>query len=300
LEDHFGTALLTKDEGGLVPTPFGHSVLEHIRRMDNEANAINRSSASLEQSLAGPVRISATEGLGTHWLPYVMQAFRASHPDILVDLSVDFRTFNLAQREADIALRWMGPGNQNSLIGRKVLEAGFGVFASESVAEKLVDRPVCKDDLAHYDSVVCRLSEGGFFWPKDDDGNHVPFGRVTFVSNNMMSHTNALIAGYGLGIMPLAYVEPEMGLVRFDMQDEERDAHYEDLWIVAHEDLTKSVRIRAVFDFLVDALRKDRAHFMGQGPSIFECGVPLYCGGGEDLSSPNHKHVLTTKELVDG
>lgn len=292
LEQHFGTSLLTKENGTLVPTPFGHSVLEHIRRMDNEANAINRSSASLEQSLAGPIRISSTEGLGTHWLPYVMQAFRAAHPDILVDLSVDFRTFNLAQREADIALRWMGPGNQNSLIGRKVVECAFGLFAAKSYIETLDQLPQSKPDLVNYDSVICRLSDiDEYLWPKDENGDRFPMGRMTFVSNNLMAHTNAIIAGYGIGIMPLAYVEPEMNLVKLDLIDEPED-HLEDLWIVAHEDLTKSVRIRAVFDFLVDALQKDRAHYLGLAPSIFECGAPLSCGNGMQDDPVPHKHRL--------
>lgn len=302
LEEHFGTALLTKEEGALVPTPFGHSVLEHIRRMSKEASAINRSSASLENALAGPVRISATEGLGTHWLPYVMQAFRASHPDILVDLSVDFRTYNLAQREADIALRWMGPGNQNSLIGRKVVEVGFGIYAAQSYLDQNKGKIDVKADLIQHDNVVCRLADDSLLWPKDEDGNSLPLGRVTFSSNNLMAHTNALVAGYGVGIMPVCYVMPEMNLVKLDLKDDE-DIHLEDLWIVAHEDLTKSLRIRAVFDFLVDALRKDRAHFVGSGPSIFECGAQLYCSPVDNLPAPapkpGQKPALSTpKELV--
>ncbi len=292
LEEHFGTPLLTKQDGQLAPTPFGHSVLENIRRMDREANAIKRSSASLEQSLAGPVRISATEGLGTHWLPPVMQAFRASHPDLLVDITVDFRSINLAQREADIALRWMGPGNQNSLIGRKVLEAGFGMFAAESYLQQRPEPITSKADLVNHDSVICTLSDDGYLWPKDDDGNSLPSGRVTFKSNNLMAHYNGIVSGYGVGIMPLAYIEPELQITRILPEE----THLEDLWIVAHEDLTKSVRIRAVFDFLVDALKKDRAHFLGEAPSIFECGVPKVCG---ESNSPDHQHVLVDKDLVE-
>ncbi len=290
MEEHFGTPLLTKQVGQLVPTPFGHSVLEHIRRMNKEANAIRRSSASLEQSLAGPVSISATEGLGSHWLPHVMQVFRASHPDLLVDVSVDFRTFNLAQREADIALRWMGPGNQNSLIGRKVVEAGFGLFASHAYLERRPEPLTNKLGLVDHDNVVCQISETAYLWPKDEDKNALPFGRVTFKSNNLMAHINAIIAGYGIGIIPLSYILPEMNLVRL-LPD---DTHFEDLWIVAHEDLTKSVRIRAVFDFLVDALRKDRAHFHGDAPSIFEQGLNLFCGDGEPIDDPAHRHSLNS------
>ena len=79
LEDHFGTPLLKRENGSLIPTVFGTSMLDHIRRMQDEASAIDRSSATLEDSLSGVVRLSATEGVGTNWLPSVMQVLSLIH-----------------------------------------------------------------------------------------------------------------------------------------------------------------------------------------------------------------------------
>ena len=158
LEDHFKTRLLTKEAGKLVPTTFGNSILDHVRRMQDEAAAIDRSSATLENSLAGVVRMAATEGLGTAWLPDVMQMFRASHPDVLIDLGIGFRNYNLAQREADIALRWMGPGEQNSLIGRKVATVTFGLFASEDYIARR-GMPNSLEDLKDHDGVVASIMD---------------------------------------------------------------------------------------------------------------------------------------------
>jgi len=291
LEDHFGTPLLTKDGGGLVPTAFGHSMLDHIRRMFNEASAIDRSSASLEQSLAGPVRISATEGLGDNWLPFAMQAFRAAHPDLLIDMNIGFETVNLAQREADIALRWMGPGNQNSLIGRKVVDCGFGMYASRDYITRRPDPLNIISDVTNHDCVVMDGSDAGRLWPKSDDGVILPFGRLTFNSNSLAAHTSAIIAGYGIGTLPVCMVEPEMNLVRILPNY----THHEGLWIVAHEDLTRSVRVRAVFDFLVDAIQKDRGFFYSGTQSIFGTVFSMRCGfDGKD--NPNHQHVLATPD----
>lgn len=293
LEEQFKTALLKKEKGVLVPTAFGHSVLDHIRRMETEASAIDRSSASLEQSLAGPVRISTTEGVGTDWLPGVMQVFRTAHPDLLLDLSVDFRTFNLAQREADIALRWLGPGSQNSLIGRKVAEVGFGLFASESYLERRPEPVNSKADLAAHDSVAVHMSQEDYLWPKDENGVIVPMGRLTFKANNLAAHKNAILTGYGIGILPIGFVSSGMGLKRV-LPDH---THHEDLWIVAHEDLTKSIRIRAVFDFLVDAIVKDRGFFYSGAPSIFEDIEKLQCGidGANDSA---HVHITTARDVA--
>lgn len=274
LEIHFGTPLFTRHDGKLIPTSFAHSMLDHIRRMDNEASAINRSSASLERSLAGPVRISVTEGVGTHWLPKAMQAFRQSHPDILIDIDVSGTTSNLAQREADIALRWMGPGHQNSLIARKTVSASFAIYAAQSYAEK-TDAPLHSiSHIKDHDAVIYYPSQELELWPQDEDENYYPYKRLTFRSNNLMSHFHGVINGYGIGALPMTFVTPEMNLQRiFD----DYGVNQEDLWIVAHEDISKSVRIRAVFDFLVEALLKDRDYFAAKTQSQFG-GYPFYYG----------------------
>lgn len=262
-EARFGAPLLTKEEGRLAPTEFGFLVLDHVRRMEAEADAITRSSATLEHSLVGPVMITASEGIGDFWLPAIMQRFRKDNPDIVVDVNIDFRAANLAQREADIALRWMGPGTQNSLIGRRVTSFGFGLYASKAYLDER-GTPTSPEDLLDHNGV--RLNIGPqIFWPLDENGNTVPIPRTVFRTNNLMAHFNAVLAGYGIGMVGHAAQAAELGLVRV-LPDLTRE---EDLWVVAHEDLKKSARVRAAFDFIVDALQKDNEHFKTGAPSVF-------------------------------
>ena len=287
LEDHFGTPLLKKEDGELVPTTFGHSMLDHIRRMQDEAAAIDRSSATLEDSLAGVVRLSATEGIGTLWLPAVLQMFRASHPDILIDLGIGFKNYNLAQREADIALRWMGPGDQNSLIGRKVATATFGLFASESYLQKN-GAPQSLEDLKNHDGVMATIMDNKQLWLMDNNKQpHYLPGRVTFQTNSIWAFDEAIANGYGIGALPLcsACVSGKDTMRRVLPNV----AQQEDLFLVAHEDLRRSARIRAVFDFLVEAFSQDAAFFLNGGTSVFE-DAALACGG-VNADKPDHAHV---------
>jgi len=263
LEARFGAPLLTKEDGKLAPTEFGYLVLDHVRRMESEADAITRTSATLEHSLVGPVMITASEGIGDFWLPAIMQRFRKDNPDIVVDVNIDFRAANLAQREADIALRWLGPGTQNSLIGRRVTSFGFGLYAAQSYLDE-TGMPETPEDLLDHNGV--RLNIGPqIFWPLDENGNTVPMPRTVFRTNNLMAQFNAVLAGYGIGMVGHAALAVEMGLVRV-LPDLSRE---EDLWVVAHEDLKKSARVRAAFDFIVDALQQDHAHFRTGAPSVF-------------------------------
>lgn len=287
LEDHFGTSLLKRKNGQLIPTNFGQSMLDHIRRMQNEASAIDRSSATLEDSLSGVVRLSATEGVGTSWLPGVMQNFRREHPDVLVDIGIGFQSFNLAQREADIALRWRSPGDQNSLIGRKVAEVGFGMFASPDYLDRM-GAPETLADLSKHDGVYAQIMDGKSLWLTDNDGNlvHTP-KRVTFNTNSIWAFDQALVHGYGIGVLPMCgFINKDLGLVRVLPEV----VHQESLFLVAHQDLKRSMRIRAVFDYLVTAFKKDAEFFKGLSTSEFDCETFGPASGHNMLPPRTHRH----------
>jgi len=267
LEDHFGTPLLKRENGSLIPTVFGTSMLDHIRRMQDEASAIDRSSATLEDSLSGVVRLSATEGVGTNWLPSVMQVFRGSHPDILIDVGIGFQNFNLAQREADIALRWFSPGEQNSLIGRKVADVNFGMFASADYIAKR-GMPQNLDELSEHDGVLASIMDGKILWMLNDDGKVINMPkRITFQTNSIWAFNEALQQGYGIGILPIVGAHGTGTSSLIPVLPE--ITHSEALYLVAHQDLKRSTRIRAVFDFLVSAFKKDADYFTHGKPSQF-------------------------------
>ena len=271
LEDHFGTPLLRRRDGQLTPTTFGQSMLDHIRRMQDEAAAIDRSSATLEDSLSGVVRLSATAGIGTAWLPGVMQRFRAEHPDVLVDIGIGFESFNLAQREADIALRWKSPGEQNSLIGRKVADVTFGLFASPQYLD-LAGSPETPDELSQHEGVVATIMDGKMLWLMDEETEepiHLP-KRITFRSNSIWAFYEGLEQGYGIGMLPINAADRDSRhLVRVMPEVEHKEA----LYLVAHQDLKRSARIRAVFDYLVEAFRQDARFFQSGGESVFSPGL---------------------------
>ena len=266
LEGEFGGPLLRKEDGRLVPTAFGTKVLEHVQRMNDEAAAIVRSGASLENALSGPIRISASQGLGEHWLPYAMQDFREGHPDILIEAGIGMHEANLAQREADIALRWMGPGTQNSLIGRKVVTFGFGLYASPQYLERF-GTPKSLAEVADHDGVTTTMDGEDLLWKNITDGNAIMPRRFAFRSDSIEAHKRAIEAGFGIGPMPHCGLD-DTNVVRV-LPDFEVCV---DLWVVAHEDLKKSTRIRAAFDFLIEALQADSGHFRHGEASCFSGG----------------------------
>ncbi|PHR59246.1 MAG: hypothetical protein COA47_09800 [Robiginitomaculum sp.] len=257
LEQNIGAPLLQKTSSGLAPTEMGVRVLDHVRHMDREAEAIGRSSAARDQVLAGEVTVSATQGIGDHWLPDALFDFNQQYPEIRLVVDVSSQMANLARREADIALRWMGPGNQNSLIGRKVITTGFGLYASEVYLEKN-GIPKTFADLANHTGVSIQLGDNSLVWPGKLDDIAISPKNVAFRSNSFNAHQTAIAAGYGIG--SLAHVQAswsdELVQVLPDFET------MQDLWIVAHDDLARNKRIRLVFDYLIERLREDQTHFL--------------------------------------
>ncbi len=258
LEEQFGAPLLTKSGNQLVPTELGQAILGRVRRMNEEAAAIARTSAA--QAMTGSVKISSSEGIAD-WLPHAMRTFCDENPTILIETDVNTHAVNLAQHEADIALRWMGPGPQNSLIGRKVLTVGMGLYAASDYIQRH-GRPLNLTDMAEHHCVMLQFDNGTAFWPDELD---TPDTRQTgYKSNSMTAHVQAVQAGHGIGLLPICMAE-NTPMERVLPQCEVS----EDLWVVAHQDLRKNPRVRAVYDYIVGALRRDRSFFAKGTPSIF-------------------------------
>jgi len=260
LEEQMGGALLRKTSSGLAPTAIGIKVLEHVRKMDHEAHAITRSTAAQDHGLHGSVTISASQGLGDMWLPIALRSFHEANPEIQLIVDVNVEQVNLARREADIALRWRGPGTQNSLIGRKVISVGFGLYAATSYLDK-VEPPKTLEDLGTHAAIAMRFGEDSPFWPISLSEISTPPERTAFYSNNYLTHNAAITAGYGIGKLAHIHASGLQGVERV-LPDHET---VQDLWIVTHDDLSRTRRIRLVFDYLIKALTDDHQYFRSGG-----------------------------------
>src|SRR5690606_29630741 len=106
-----------------------------------------------EQGLAGVVTISALDGIGVTVLPHLLAELRGRHPDLLIHLDISSRQANLVRREADIAVRLGRPGDQASLIARRVAEIGMGFYAAPAYLDAR-GRPQRISDLSGHDAVT--------------------------------------------------------------------------------------------------------------------------------------------------
>ena len=248
LEAHFGATLFLRGRQGLQPTKSALLIADHVAGISIEADAIGLALAGQAASLEGTVRITASEIMATFVLPSILSDLLDQTPGLEIELVSSNQVENLTTREADIAVRMVRP-EQPDLIARKVNELRIGMFATATYLEKhgTPERP---EDLKEHlvvgydkaDMIRRGLSQHGL-----SVGNSF----FRFRSDDQVACWMAVVQGLGIGFGPVhqAQYHPQMQQVGREFPIDTLP-----VWLVTHEELKTSRRIRHVYDFLAERL----------------------------------------------
>ena len=254
LEQRLGSPLFLRSPRGLQPTDLARELKPHLHDMAAAASAAVRDASGAANSLTGSIRITASELVGAEVLPPMLTSFREAHPGIVIELMMSNIVDDLSRREADIAVR-MAPPTQNALVAKKVGEVELGFYAAPAYLERH-GSPVGMEDLKDHTIV-------GFDGParsmRDLTGMNVPVNReiFSFRSDSDLAQLAMLRAGYGIGACQPT-IARRYGLVRVLANV---NVFTLGVWIVMHENLRASRRMRLMFDHLVDGV----THYIRDG-----------------------------------
>ena len=109
LEDQLGCALFERRARGMVPTDAGERLMAYARAGSDDAERVMEQVRGLAGFSARRVRVACTEGFATGFMPEVITAFRRSHPEALIELSVgspETVSRLLQQGETDVVLKY--------------------------------------------------------------------------------------------------------------------------------------------------------------------------------------------------
>lgn len=250
LEERVSARLFDRTPDGYVITAAGRGLLVRAERMEEEALALEREVLGADQRLAGRVRVTATEMIGTRFIMPQLPKLAARHPEIAIDLECSNRYVSLTRREADIALRLARPREEN-VVTRRLSDIPLALYASHAYVEA---RGLPEDPerslrghavLMFADARAFRV-ENSWLEPRIDGA------LIALRSDSVSALFAATLAGAGIGLLPCAVADRDQGLVRLDTQTSPEPRV---IWQTVHEDLQKSARVRAVMDFLAEILR---------------------------------------------
>ncbi len=242
LEEGLGLSLVERHPRGYELTAAGRDLAETARPVRDRLVEAERRLSGQDLRLAGTVRLAAPDGL----LPHVAQAVaavRAHHPGILVEVSVSTAMVSLHRHEADIALRVTGTP-PDTLVGRRLADVAHAIYAAAPAPAAVPDGAWARHDWIGYTADRAALAQARWL------AANVPAGRVVMRTHSTRLMLLAAAAGVGLAVLPCYQADAAAGLARVG----EVGDLGQGLWLLTHEDLRDTPRVRAVMDILAGHL----------------------------------------------
>lgn len=232
-------------------TATGRELLALGAELESRVDEFERRVRGHDRRLSGPVSIATVEALALA-LTRELHRFRAIHPDIQVVLAVTPVPVRVGDG-ADIALR-VTRSPPESLRGRRLGTVGFAVYAAPSLLAK---GPV---DLASADW-ICFHERLGHTPQAKWEQAHVDDAQIVMRTDSRAVFFEAVRLGEGVGVLPCGLAAEAPALQRVSELMPELALP---LWLLTHQDLAHTPRIRVLMEFIAEAFAHKRELIEGR------------------------------------
>ncbi|SEE66662.1 transcriptional regulator, LysR family [Rhizobiales bacterium GAS188] len=210
LEERLGLRLLTRTTRSVAPTEAGERLLQTVAPRFQEIEAQLATLSELRDKPAGTVRITAGEHPAMSVLQPALKRFLPEHPDIHVEIVVDYGLTDIVAEGYDAGVR-MGEQVAKDMIAVRIgPEMRMAVVGSPAYFEHHTI-PRSPQDLTSQKCINMRLpTYGGLFpWGLEKRGREVNVrGEGQLVFNNLALRLHSALDGLGLAYMPEDQVLP--------------------------------------------------------------------------------------------
>jgi DNA-binding transcriptional LysR family regulator len=251
LERALGFPLFEKRQAGYALTPAGEELVERAEEVEASAIGFAEAAAAHARDLSGTVRITSEDIYGTGLLSPLLRDLHELHPKIMIDLDMVQEMRDLGNGEADIALRSSSKDQPAGLVGRRLCKDDWTLYCSRDYAERH-GTPASVEDLKSH---VIVGGGGGNLW-RHYQAWLKELGledRVAMHHANSTGLLSAVRAGFGIAVLPCIVADADPELIRCIPP---RPDHGRVLWLLTHERVRHSPRVRAIIDFLYERLSR--------------------------------------------
>ncbi|SNS12384.1 transcriptional regulator, LysR family [Sphingomonas laterariae] len=249
LEAGLGLLLFERRQAGYALTAAGEALLAQAEAVETAAMGFADAAAAYNREVSGTVRLTTQELYAVTVLAPILRDLHAAHPGIRIELDTSDEVRDLGAGGADVALRSADRPTGGGLAGRRVADDMWTVYCSRDYAARH-GRPTRRRELAGHPFIggggpgVWRVYRA---WLERSGLE----GQVAMHHDSETGLLSAIRSGIGLAVLPCFMAEGEADLVRCldPMPGEARG-----LWLLTHERVRHTPRVRAVMDFLGERL----------------------------------------------
>jgi len=241
-EKSMGQRLFERSATGYRPTEVALRLSAHAETIERALEAARNVTQSVTEKPTGLVRVSAVDAVLNHLLLPALAPLAQSHAQLSFEFAGDNDLANLTQREVDIAVRstQRPPGH---LVGLQLATLQFAVYAAKDWARRPLGRSAGSvEHLAQLPWVgidAAMPDHPGVAWRK----RQFPGSALSMQGNSMLTVTEAVAAGMGIGVLAVFHAAQRADLVALTGPLE--DCHV-DLWLLTHPESRHQPRIAAV------------------------------------------------------
>ncbi len=220
-------------------------IARHGERIEAELEAARALLLGAQGEVTGRVRLTTTDAVLRGLVLPVLPPLLAAHPGLQLELHAGNELLSLTRRDADLALR-ATPRPPQHLVGRHLGTLRFVVCgprtrgrARKAAALDTLDWIAPDEALPEHPSVRWRRK-------------HLPKVAPRHLVDGIVPVADAVIAGLGVGIVPLFMLQAEPRLVALS---EPLEGCESQLWLLAHPESRHLRRIATVYGHFAQQIR---------------------------------------------
>jgi len=253
LEDTLDARLFDRSPDGYVLTDAGELLLGPASAFADELLTAGRRIKGKDKQLSGEVRVTMPGIMAELVFAPHMTEFVEEFPGLSVEFVTGRHLFDISRHEADIAVR-LDNNPPDELVGKRLLTYAQCAYATKAYLRK-VD-PKTNPTKARWINFSEDRSRHPA-WTETTDFPDVPgWGYVP----DVRMQRDLALAGFGLAFLPCLIGDTTNKLVRIGSRPPQPSR---DVWLLTHNDLKRTARVRAFMGFAEKVLLKNKGLMMG-------------------------------------
>ncbi len=252
LEAAAGATLLSRSTRRMALTPAGMVYLEFARRTLDAVQRAGEELRTLRTDLTGLIRVTAPVSWGQRVVGRLLPLFLAQNPGLEIELLLDDRLMDLAHEHIDIALR-MSAAQSPDLVSISLTRLDWVICAAPAYLAA-VTPPTQPEALAQHACLNYWRASRHDRWELTSAERTVAVQVSSrYRANHPEAVADAAVAGLGIALLPLYFVEREIAegrLVRLLPEWSAKTEFGDAITAVALPDRVRFAKNQALLRFL--------------------------------------------------
>lgn len=247
LEASHGVRLFERTNAGYRLTEAGASIYDITQKLAEEANKASRILQGQDARLEGTINLTMPNDIFMFLMANPLAKFSQLHPNISFNLLLSKGLRNMANREADLAIR-VTATPPDYLIGTKIVHLQHGLYANKDLVIKETT-PI----------ITWGSEQGVPIWALQ----HCKNPRVVMKVDDLFGMHQAVKAGLGIARIPcfIADIVKDADVIRMPVRMPPSDFA---VWVLHHQDLRRSAKVNQCRSYIKEVLLQHKAYFLGE------------------------------------